>query len=120
MAKKELPAEGCYRRNGKREESSRQKKVSDDRQHYDKWTEWKYEKEGWEEGWAENAEFTVKDLPLGRTLWLIEYSFHALDVRDFFNDVFQIRWIGESINPLDSMDTLVWTINFIFRLKWLI
>ena len=29
LAKKELPAEGCSRRNGKREESSRQKKISD-------------------------------------------------------------------------------------------
>ena len=38
LAKKELPAEGCSRRNGKREESSRQKKISDDSQHYDKWT----------------------------------------------------------------------------------
>ena len=38
LAKKELPAEGCFRRNGKWEESSRQKKISDDRQHYDKWT----------------------------------------------------------------------------------
>ena len=38
LAKKKLPAEGCSRRNGKREESSRQKKISDDRQHYDKWT----------------------------------------------------------------------------------
>ena len=37
LAKKELPAEGCSRRYGKREESSRQKK-SDDRQHYYKWT----------------------------------------------------------------------------------
>ena len=37
VAKKELPAEGCSRRNGKREESSRQK-ISDDRQCYDKWT----------------------------------------------------------------------------------
>ena len=37
LAKKELPAEGCSRRNGKREESSRQK-ISDDRQHYNKWT----------------------------------------------------------------------------------
>ena len=36
--KKELPAEGCSRRNGKREDSSWQKKISDDRQHYDKWT----------------------------------------------------------------------------------
>ena len=35
LAKKELPAEACSRRNGKREESSRQK-ISDDRQHYDK------------------------------------------------------------------------------------
>ena len=32
LAKKELPAEGCSRRNGKREGSSRQKKISDDRQ----------------------------------------------------------------------------------------
>ena len=32
FAKKELPAEGCSRRNGKREESSRKKKISDDRQ----------------------------------------------------------------------------------------
>ena len=31
LAKKELPAEGCSRRNGKREERSRQKKISDDR-----------------------------------------------------------------------------------------
>ena len=37
LAKKELPAEGCSRRYGKCEESSRQKKISDDRQHYDKW-----------------------------------------------------------------------------------
>ena len=38
LAKKELPAEGCSRRHGKWEESLRQKKISDDRQHYDKWT----------------------------------------------------------------------------------
>ena len=37
LAKKELTAEGCSRRNGKRKESSRHKK-SDDRQHHDKWT----------------------------------------------------------------------------------
>ena len=37
LAKKELRAEGGSRRNGKREEGSRQKKISDDRQHYDKW-----------------------------------------------------------------------------------
>ena len=36
LTKKELPAEGCSRRNGKWEESSRQMKISDDRQHYDK------------------------------------------------------------------------------------
>ena len=30
FAKKELHAEGCFRRNGKREESSRQKKISDE------------------------------------------------------------------------------------------
>ena len=38
LAKKELPAERCSRRYGKWEENSRQKKISDDRQHYDKWT----------------------------------------------------------------------------------
>ena len=38
LAEKELPAEGYPRRNGKWEESSRQKKITDDRQHYDKWT----------------------------------------------------------------------------------
>ena len=38
LAKKEQPAEGYSRRNGKREEGSRQKKILDDRQHYDKWT----------------------------------------------------------------------------------
>ena len=37
LTKKELPAEGCSRRYGKWEESSRQKKISDDK-HYDKWT----------------------------------------------------------------------------------
>ena len=31
LAKKELLAEGCSRRNGKRVESSRQKKISDDK-----------------------------------------------------------------------------------------
>ena len=36
LAKKELPDEGCSRRAW--EESSRQKKISDDREHYDKWT----------------------------------------------------------------------------------
>ena len=36
LAKKELPAEGSCRRNGKREENSRQKKISGNRQHYDK------------------------------------------------------------------------------------
>ena len=38
LAKKKLPAERCSRRNGKLEESLRQKKTSYDRQHYDKWT----------------------------------------------------------------------------------
>ena len=32
------PAEGCVRRYGKWEESSSRKKISDDRQHYGKWT----------------------------------------------------------------------------------
>ena len=36
LAKKVLPAKGCSRRNGKWEESLQQKKISDDRQHYDK------------------------------------------------------------------------------------
>ena len=34
LAKKELPVEGCSGRNGKREEGSRQKNISDNRQHY--------------------------------------------------------------------------------------
>ena len=38
LAKKELPAEEPSRRYGKWEESSRQKKISDDRQHYGKCT----------------------------------------------------------------------------------
>ena len=38
LAKKELPAEGCSRRYVKWEESLSQKKRSDGRQHYDKWT----------------------------------------------------------------------------------
>ena len=38
LAKKELPVEGCSRRYGKLEESSRQKKIADDRQHCVKWT----------------------------------------------------------------------------------
>ena len=73
LDKKELPAEWCSRRYGKWEESSRQKKIPDDIQHYDKWTVGRYEKEGWEEGRVENAEFVAKDLPLGRTLWLIDW-----------------------------------------------
>ena len=34
LAKKELPAEGCSKRNCKREQGSHQKKISDDKQHY--------------------------------------------------------------------------------------
>ena len=41
LAKKKLPAEGCSRMNGKREENSRQKMIPDDRHHYDKWTVWR-------------------------------------------------------------------------------
>ena len=36
LAKKELPAEECSRRYGKWEENSKQKEISDDRQHCDK------------------------------------------------------------------------------------
>ena len=46
LAKKELPAEGCSRRNGKREEGLQQKNISDNKQHYDEWTVCRYEKEG--------------------------------------------------------------------------
>ena len=38
LAKKELLAEDRSRRYGKWEERSRQKKISDYREHYDKWT----------------------------------------------------------------------------------
>ena len=37
VAKKELAAEGCSGQNGKWEEGSRQKKILDYKQHYDKW-----------------------------------------------------------------------------------
>ena len=88
LAKKKLPAEGCSRSNGKRKEGSWQKKISDNRQHYDKWTVCSYEKEGWEEGRVENAEFVVKDLPLSKTLWLINWlidvlAFHCLPLHWF-------------------------------------
>ena len=46
LAKKELLAEECSRRNDKREEGSLQKKISDNRQNHDKWTVFRYEKEG--------------------------------------------------------------------------
>ena len=36
------------------------------------WTVCRYGKEGWEEGRVKNTEFAVKDLPLSRTLWLID------------------------------------------------
>ena len=39
LAKEELPGEGFSRRNGEREESSRQNKILDDREHYGKLTE---------------------------------------------------------------------------------
>ena len=44
LAKKELPAQVCSRRNGKREENSRQKKVSDNNQPFDKWIVCRYGK----------------------------------------------------------------------------
>ena len=68
LAKNELPAEGCSRKNGKRE-GSRLKTVSDNRQYHDTWTVCRYVKEGREEGRVENAEFAVKDLALGRILY---------------------------------------------------
>ena len=46
LAKKELPADGRSRRNSKRGEGLWQKKISDDRQHHDKWTVCRYEEEG--------------------------------------------------------------------------
>ena len=46
LAKKELPAEGCSRRNVKWEQGSRRKKISDDRRHHNKWTVCRYEEEG--------------------------------------------------------------------------
>ena len=46
LAKKEVPTVGCSRRNFKWGECSRQKKISDGKQHYDKWTVCRYEKEG--------------------------------------------------------------------------
>ena len=48
LAGKELPAEGGSWSNGKREEVSRKKKISDHRQHHDRRTVCRYEKEGWE------------------------------------------------------------------------
>ena len=36
LAKNEVPAKDCSRRNSNREEGSRQKKISDDRQDHDK------------------------------------------------------------------------------------
>ena len=72
LAMKGLSAEGCSRRNGNRKESSQQKKISDDRQHYDKWSicrkaekrvEWRMLSLQWKIcSWAE------------RYGWLIEYS----------------------------------------------
>ena len=44
LAKKKLRAQRCSRRYGKREKSSVQKKISDDRQHYDKWTVCRYKR----------------------------------------------------------------------------
>ena len=48
VANKELPAETCSRRNGKWDEDSRQKNISDVRHHHDKWTRpiCRYEKKG--------------------------------------------------------------------------
>ena len=76
LAKKELPAERCCRRNDKLEENSRQKNMLGDRQHYDKWNVWiAYEKKGREKARVENAQFAVKYLPLGRTLRLFDINF---------------------------------------------
>ena len=47
--------------------------ISDDTQHYNKWTVWRYEKEGWEEGRVENAEFAVKDLD-----WYVLRNVHEI------------------------------------------
>ena len=50
-----------YLKPGNREESLRQKKISNDIPHHNKWTVCRYEKEGWEEGKMENTVFAVKD-----------------------------------------------------------
>ena len=55
--------------NGKKIRGRRRYQMIDN---IDKCPVWRYEKEGWEEGKMENAEFAVKDLPLGRRVWLID------------------------------------------------
>ena len=69
LAKKKLPAEGCSRSNGKREESSRQKITDKTTCEMDCM---KIRKGRLRRGYVENAEFPVKDLLLGKTLRLIE------------------------------------------------
>ena len=53
----------------------------------------KIKKEGWEEGRVENAQFAVKDLSLGRTLWLIDWF---------------IEWLIDMLQ--DSMFMCVWKV----------
>ena len=100
LTKKKLPPEGCSRRYGKWEESSRQKKIS-------------------EEGRVENAEFAVKDLPLGRKLLYIyiyiyiyivfrNYSFKLIqEVKKHQNKYNSLWYIWSLTEISDARDDLL-------------
>ena len=60
----------------------------DDRQHYDKWTVWWYEKEFWEEGRVENAEFAVNEWPAVGQNTMIDYIHIYIYVYVYINSGF--------------------------------
>ena len=55
-----------------------------------KWPVWRYEKEGWEEGRVENAEFVVKDLSLGRTPWMIHNNYVGNSEHFHYHIIFSV------------------------------
>ena len=75
LAKKELPAEGCSRRDGKWEEGSRQENISDDRQHYDKWTVRRYENVGYK-----REEWKMLSLQRKTCPWAEHYGWLTINI----------------------------------------
>ena len=81
LVKKELPAEGRSRRNGKR----RQEKISDDRQYYGKWTIRRYERKA-----EKRVEWKMLSLQWKTCPWAEQYDIYTVYIQGVKNSVYKL------------------------------